>query len=79
MRGGTRSQDHLRQAGLDQTPTTGLNDNRRDQGSRKDSSEDAIADLLEQEVGRASTSGDMRLDIGHRDGREEQRNTDPIV
>ena len=40
---------------------------------------DAVADLLEQQRAGAAAAGDLGLDVGDRDGREQQRHADPVV
>ena len=41
--------------------------------------DDPVADLLEQQRRRAATAGDLGLDVGERDSREQQRHADPVV
>ena len=78
--GGAGGGDHLAPGPRDQVPAAGVDDqDRRDQNPGGDSADDPEADLLEQKLRRASALGDVRLDIGRRYGREQERHADPVV
>ena len=71
--------DHLPPRAGDQLSAAGVDDDRRDHEPADDAADDPVADLLEQQRRGAAALRDLRLDVGHRDGREQQRDADAVV
>ena len=71
--------DHLAPAARDQVPAAGVDDDGSDQERGGDASDDAVADLLEQQRHPAAPFRDVRFDIGGGDGGEQERHADPVV
>jgi hypothetical protein len=63
----------------DQFSSAGVDDDRGDQEPGDDPSDNAVADLLEQERPGAAAARDVRFHVGHRHGGEQQRDADPVV
>jgi len=57
----------------------GVDHDGSDQERGGDASDDAVADLLDQEGDPRPPTGDGGLDVRGRHGREEQRHADPVV
>ena len=76
---GAGRRDHLPPRGRDQVAPAGLGDDHGDQQPGDHAAQDAVADLLQQQRAGAAAAGDLRFDVGDRDGREQQRHADPVV
>ena len=76
---GAGGRDHLPPRAGDQVPAAGVDDDRRDHEPADHPADDPVADLLEQQRRRAAAARDLRLDVGERHGREQQRHADPVV